>query len=148
MSQDNLGAARGLYDAFNRGDTIAFEKACAPAFIWNEAESSLYSAGNPYRNFREVAEHVFQPTMRDFDDFRCDLEKLFDAGGTIVTTGRYRGKNKTTGKPLSAQFCHVLHFDGDGRLDGVQEFTDTLQEALVSGRTQVTEELRIPQPAM
>ena len=68
--------------------------------------------------------------------------------GTIVTTGRYRGKHKTTGKLLSAQFCHVLHFDDDARLDGVQEFTDTLQEAEVSGRTQVTEELRIPQPAM
>ena len=148
MSQDTLGTARGLYDAFNRGDLIAFEKGCAPAFEWNEAESSLYSAGNPYRNFQEIVAGAFQPTMRDFDNFRCEIERLIDAGDTIVGTGRYRGKHKRTGKNLSAQFCHVLHFDSAQKLDAVQEYTDTLQEAEVAGRLQVVEELRIPHPAL
>ena len=148
MSQETLGAARGLYDAFNKGDLIAFEKGCASAFEWNEAESSLYSAGNPYRNFKEILEGAFQPTMSDFEGFRCELERLLDAGDTIVSTGRYRGKHKRTGKNLSAQFCHVLHFDSQLKLDAVQEYTDTLQEAEVAGRTQVIAEMRIPQPVL
>jgi len=149
MSQDKLDAARGLYDAFNGGDLKAFERGCAPAFIWNEAENSLNADGNPYRNFQAVVDGVFQPTMRDFDGFQCELERLLDAGDTIIGTGRYTGKCKTTGKQLSAQFCHLLHFNGSAQLDAVQEYTDTLQEAVVSGRAQIAEqEMRIPQPAM
>lgn len=148
MSQENVQAARGLYDAFNRGDLNAFENGCSREFVWNEAENSLNAAGNPYRNFKQVLEGVFQPTTRDFEGFRCDLEKLLDAGDTIIGTGRYRGKRQETGKQLSAQFCHVLHFDRDAKLDGVQEYTDTLQEAEVAGRVQQVERVRIIQPAM
>ena len=64
----------------------------------------------------------------------------------MVATGRYRGRNRLTGKELSAQFCHVLHVDSNGKLDRVQEYVDTLHEAEVAGRTQVIPELRIPQP--
>ena len=148
MSQENVQAARGLYDAFNRGDLNAFEAGCSREFVWNEAENSLNAAGNPYRNFKQVLEGVFQPTARDFDGFRCDLEKLLDAGDTIIGTGRYRGKHRETGKQLSAQFCHVLHFDRDARLDGRQEYADTLQEGEVSGLAQQVERVRIIQPAM
>lgn len=148
MSLQNVQAARALYDFFNRGDLIAFEQACARDFVWNEAENSLRSEGNPYRNFRQVLEGVFQPTMRDFDQFRCELEGLIDGGDYVVGRGRYRGKHRNTGKTLSAQFCHVLHFDESARLDGVQEYADTLQEAEVAGRVQLIEEMRIPQPVM
>jgi ketosteroid isomerase-like protein len=148
MSQQNLQAARALYDFFNNGDLTGFEQACARQFTWNEAENSLNAAGNPYRNFKEVREGVFQPTLRDFDQFKVDLEKLLDAGDTIIGTGRYRGKCRETGKQLTAQFCHVMHFDSDAKLDGVQEYTDTLQEAQVSGRVPLLDEMRIPQPAM
>ena len=70
MSQQTLQAARGLYEAFNRGDLNAFERACARRFEWNEADKSLNAGGNPYRNFAQVLEGVFKPTMRDFEDFR------------------------------------------------------------------------------
>lgn len=67
----------------------------------------------------------------------------------MIGTGRYRGKNKATGKTLSAQFCHVAHVDQQGKLEAIQEYVDTLQEAEVSGRTaRVTEELKIPLPVM
>jgi hypothetical protein len=42
-----------------------------------------------------------------------------------------------------------MKVDQQGRLDAVQEYADTLQEAEVSGRTErMTEELKIPHPAM
>lgn len=148
MSQDNVRAARGLYDMFNRGDIAGFERGCARELVWNEAENSLNSGGNPYRGFDAVLEGVFQPTLRDFDRFECNLESLIDGGDTIVGTGRYRGTYKETGKRLSAQFCHVLHFDSQARLDRVQEYTDTLAEAEVAGRLQAIAEIKIPHPAM
>ena len=148
MSQQNLQAARGLYEAFNRGDLDAFEKGCSREILWNEADNSLYASGNPYRSFAAVRDGVFAPTARDFDRFRADLEQLLDAGDHVIGTGRYRGKNKKTGKELSAQFCHVLRLDGNGKLDRVQEYADTLQEAEVSGRAKIAEEMKIPQPIM
>jgi uncharacterized protein len=148
MSQENVLAMRRLYEAFAQGDLDAFEKGCSRDLVWNEAENSLYSAGNPYRSFAEVRDGVFAPTLRDYDDFRCEVDQLLDAGDYVVSTGRYRGRNKETGRELSAQFCHVLHVDRDGRLDRVQEYADTLHEAEVHGRLQPIETIRIPQPVM
>jgi len=49
---------------------------------------------------------------------------------------------------LSAQFCHVIHFDGQGRLDRIQEYTDTLAEAEVAGRVEPIAKMKVPHPAM
>jgi ketosteroid isomerase-like protein len=146
MSEQNVQAMRRLYDAFNAGDLEAFAKGLSPDIFWNEADSSLYSAGNPYRSFAAVIDGVFDPTARDFDNFRVDLEQLLDAGDYIVGTGRYRGTHKATGRDLSAQFCHVLHVDLEGKLDRVQEYADTLHEAEIAGRTQRAEDVTIRQP--
>ena len=148
MSQQNVQAMRGLYDAFARGDFDAFERGLSPDIVWNEAENSLYSAGNPYRSFAAVRDGVFAATERDYDNFRVEVEQLLDAGDYVVSTGRYRGRNRETDKELSAQFCHVLHVDTEGKLDRVQEYADTLHEAEVQGRTQRLAELKIPQPVM
>jgi ketosteroid isomerase-like protein len=148
MSQQDVQAIRGLYDAFNRGDLDALERGFSRNILWNEAENSLYCEGNPYTSFASIRDGVFQPIARDFDGFRCDVEQLLDAGETVIGTGRYRGRSKATGKTLSAQFCHVMRLDSYGKLDRVQEFADTLAEAEVIGRAQVMEELKIPHPAM
>jgi ketosteroid isomerase-like protein len=147
MSQQNVQAMRRLYEAFNTGDLDTFEQGVSKDLVWNEADNSLNCGGNPYRSFAEVRDGVLAPTMRDFSQFRVDLEQLLDAGAFVVGTGRYRGKCIVTGKELSAQFCHLLHVDSEGRLDGFQEYADTLHEAEVTGRSQSIESIRILQPA-
>mgnify|MGYP006176862203 CR=1 FL=1 len=42
------------------------------------------------------------------------ISLAIDAGDYVIGTGRYRGTHKTTGKSLSAQFCHVMHVDQQG----------------------------------
>lgn len=149
MSEQNVQAMRRLYEAFAQGDLDAFERGCSRDIVWNEAESSLYAAGNPYRGFLAIRDQVFAPTLRDFENFTCHVERLLDAGDLVIATGRYRGRNRETGKLLSAQFCHILQVDEQGKLEAVQEYVDTLHEAEVSGRTErVIEELRIPHPAI
>jgi hypothetical protein len=148
MSQQNVQAMRRLYEAFNRGDLDYFEQSLSSDLVWNEAENSLNCGGNPYRSFAAIKAGVFEPTFRDFDNFRVDLEQLHDAGDVVIGTGRYRGKSRITGREASIQFCHVLHVDPNGKLDRVQEYADTLQEAEVTGRAQLIAELKIPQPVM
>lgn len=146
MSQENVLAVRGLYEAFARGDLDSFQRGVSRDILWNEAENSLYSAGNPYRSFAEIHDGIFAPTERDYENFRVEVAQLLDAGDYVIGTGRYRGTNRQTGKDLSAQFCHVLHLDSNGKLDRVQEYVDTLHEAEVHGRSGAVQELRIPQP--
>lgn len=146
MSEANVQAMQRLYDAFNHGDMDTFEKGVGRDLVWNEAENSLNCAGNPYRSFAAVRDGVFAPTLRDFDQFRVDLEQLLDAGDYVVGTGRYRGKSTATGKELSAQFCHILHVDSGGKLDRLQEYADTLLQAEVTGRAERVERVRIVEP--
>jgi uncharacterized protein len=146
MSQQNVQAMSRLYDAFNNGDLDAFARGVSRDLVWNEAESGLYAGGNPYRSFAEVRDGVFAPTMRDFEQFSVDLEQLIDAGDYVFGTGRYRGRSTTTGKQLSAQFCHLLHVDPEGKLDRMQEYADTLQEARITGRVEQIEPMQILQP--
>jgi uncharacterized protein len=148
MSEQNVQAVRGLYDAFNRGDLETLEKAFSRSLVWNEAENSLFSGGNPYRSFGAVREGVFAPTTAEFDDFRCDIDQLLDAGDYVITTGRYRGRCRETGRTLGTQFCHIIHIDLDGTIDRLQEYADTLDEAQVTGRIQEVHEMKIPHPAI
>lgn len=148
MSHQNVQFARRLYDAFNSGDLETFERGLSRDIVWNEADNSLNCAGNPYRSFSAVLDGVFKPTERDFEQFRVDLEQLIDANDYVIGIGRYRGTSKTTGKTLSAQFCHLLHIDLDGKLDRLQEYADTLQEAEVVGQVQRLEQIKMRQPVM
>ena len=71
---------------------------------------------------------------------------LFTASTTSATS---RGRT-TRGSAcwLPAQFCHVMHINQAGMIDGIQEYADTLTEAQVTGRVQQAQEMKIPQPAM
>lgn len=148
MSEQNVQAIRSLYDAFNRGDLDTLERGFSRGLTWNEADNSLYCAGNPYRSFAAVRDGVFMPTNSDFDGFRCEVEQLIDGGDYVIGTGRYRGRHRKTGKTLSTQFCHVMHLGYDGKIDKIQEYADTLDEAQVTGRLQQVQEVKIPHPAM
>lgn len=148
MSQDTVQATSRLYDAFNRGDLDAFEQGVSNDLVWNEAENSLNCKGNPYRSFAALRDGVFAPTLREFRGFKVDVEQLIDAGDYVIGTGRYRGTSTATGEELSAQFCHIVHLDSDGKLDRLQEYADTLHEAAVTGQTRPIEQIRIVQPAL
>jgi ketosteroid isomerase-like protein len=148
MSKENVQAVRKLYEAFNRGDLETLEKGLAKKFERFEPENSLFAGGNPYRTPADVRKGVYEPRAREFDKWRTDIEQVFDAGDTVITTGRYHARCKATGKDLATQFCHVLHIDSSGKVDRLQAYTDTLKEAEVAGRVQPIQHVRMAQPTM
>lgn len=134
MSQQNVLTMRAVYDAYNRGDLASVEKSFSPAIEWKPAENYIYAQDKPYKGFPAVREGIFKRAEKDFDDFRVDVERLFDAGDTVVATGHYRGTYKETGKKLNDQFCHLLHVDDKGKVDRFEQFADTLHAAEVTGQ--------------
>jgi len=118
MSQQNVTAIRALYEAFNRGDFETMKRGFNTDFERFEPENSLYAEGNPYRGFEGSRDGVYAPRMRDFENWRTELQQIHDAGDFIITTGRYKARCKATGRDLSTQFCHILHLEAAARSTG------------------------------
>ena len=132
MSRENLDLVRAVYAAFAAGDIAGVVSRMAPDMVWNEAENFPYADGNPYRGPDAILSGVFARLGSEWDGFAAVPEEYLDAGEAIVVLGRYGGACKATGRELDAQFAHVWRVS-DGSARSFQQYTDTLQAALVTG---------------
>jgi uncharacterized protein len=121
-----------LYAAFARGDAASVLAMFDPGIVWNEAESIPYADRNPYVGPQQVAEGVFGRILADFDGFSVNVDKIVHEGDTVVALGRYRGRHRSTGQGLDAQFVHVWTFR-DGKIVQFQQYADTAQFVRVAG---------------
>jgi ketosteroid isomerase-like protein len=129
---ENVTAAKGLYDAFGRGDIPAVLGGMSPDVRWAEAESNPYMpSGEPWVGPNAVLENLFVKLGADWDGFAVSPKTFHAAGDAVVVEGRYAGTVKATGRSLDAQFCHILEFAG-GKLTRFQQYVDTskLREAM------------------
>lgn len=122
----NADVVRGMYAAFGRGDIPAVLGAMTPDIVWNEAENFIYADRNPYVGPEAVLHGVFARLGGEWDGFAVRAEEIIDGGDSVVSTGRYVGAFKATGKSINAQFVHVWKFK-NGKVAGFQQYVDTLQ---------------------
>ena len=134
MASDNLQRVRGAYEAIARGDVEQFLGVLDEQVRWSEAEHFPYWPGEAFVGPQAVLEGVLARIGQDFDDFRIDVERMHDAGDTVVVEARYRATSKATGRPLDAQVAHVWELQ-DGKTVRWQQYTDTWQFAQVTGVT-------------
>ena len=133
MSQENVALIQGLYAAFKAGDVPDVLARMSPDIVWNEAENFPYADGNPYWGPEAILTGVFARLGTEWDGFAAIPDEFLDAGDTVVVLGRYHGTYKATGRALDAQLVHVWRV-ADGKAVGFQQYTDTLQSALVTDR--------------
>jgi hypothetical protein len=133
MSQENVALIEGLYAAFKAGDVPGVLGRMSPDIVWNEAENFPYADGNPYCGPEAILTGVFARLGGEWDGFAAIPAEYLDAGDTVVVFGRYHGTYKATGRALDAQLAHVWRIEG-GKAVGFQQYTDTLQAALVTER--------------
>ena len=123
--------ARGMYEAFARGDVQAVLAAMDDTVEWVYPEGGLYDTQvGP----QAVAENVFAPVMKDFNDFTVTVVEYVEDGDVVCTIGRYGGTGVETGKKFNNDFVHVLRFGANGKLVRYQEYTDTHVARQVRGR--------------
>ncbi|HVF29133.1 MAG TPA: nuclear transport factor 2 family protein [Pyrinomonadaceae bacterium] len=128
MSQENVDAVRGVYEAFAKGDVPFVLGLFDPEIEWNEAENYIYADRNPYVGPEAVLGGVFMRLGTEWDGFSAEPQEFLDAGEKAVALGTYVGAYKATGKPVRAQFAHVWTLRG-GKVIGFQQYTDTAQFA-------------------
>ena len=105
MSHDNIALVRSLYEAFNRGDVPTVLAGFAGDIEWNEAEGMPY--GGQYHGPEAVAENVFGPVTKDFDDFDVTPEEILADGDRVVVLLTLTGTAKESGNKLSMPAAHV-----------------------------------------
>ena len=81
MSQQDVQAVRGGYDAFNRKDIPAVLDLYDEQIEWIEAGGGRAPAGT-FRGTQSVAKEVFATVPQNFDDFHADLSSSL----TLVST--------------------------------------------------------------
>jgi uncharacterized protein len=128
LSQQNIDTVRSLYAAFAKGDVPAVLGGLAPNVEWREADNFIYADGNPYIGPNAVLQGVFLRVATEWDGFAANPQQFFDAGETVIVTGRYTGAYKATGKSVDAQFVHCWTLQ-DGTVIRFQQYADTLQVA-------------------
>ncbi len=123
----NLATIKGIYDAFATGDFPAFLNAMDPKMEWNEAENFPYADHNPYIGPQAIAEGVFGRIGADWEYFTLSDHEFYETtGDSVIVTGRYNAKHKTTGKVIRAQFAHFWRVK-NGKATRFQQYTDTYQ---------------------
>ena len=134
MSQENVKTVQSMYAAFAKGDVPTVLGSMDPKIVWNEAESIPYADGNPYVGPDAIVEGVFARLVGEWEYWNLAVEKVLDAGETVVALGRYQAKNKQTAAEINAQFAHFWGFRS-GKAVSFQQYTDTAQvQKAVAGR--------------
>lgn len=90
MSQGNVEIVRGMYDALAEGNVDAVVARLNPKIEWNEAEHFPYADGNPYIGPDAVVQGVFAPLGSEWEYWSLDVDRILDAGDSVVASGRYR----------------------------------------------------------
>jgi ketosteroid isomerase-like protein len=99
---------------------------------WYTAEGHPYWGGRPWRGPAEVVAHVVDPVNSDWQDYRTRVDQLIASGDEVVTTGRYTGTYKATGRALDAAVC-TIYTVREGRIVRFRQWTDTAQFRWVMG---------------
>jgi ketosteroid isomerase-like protein len=133
MSKENVELVQAIYAAFGAGDVPGVVARMSPEIVWNEAENFPYADRNPYLGPEAILTGVFARLGTDWDGFAAVPDEYLDAGDTVVVLGRYHGTCNATGETLDAQLVHVWRLE-DGKAVAFQQYTDTLQSALVMDR--------------
>lgn len=122
---NNLKVIDGLYKAFVAGDIPGALAPMDPKIVWNEAEGNSLADGNPYIGPDAVLNGVFARVGENHDYFKLENIQLLEmSNNQILSTLRYEGKVKETGKTYNAQVAHLWTLK-NGKIIGFQQYVDT-----------------------
>ena len=103
MSQEDVRAIRGLYDAFGRKALPAIIAVLHPQVEFYQ--SALLPWAGIYRGQEEAAR--FFTTLVEHVESRVDIDDIIDAGEHIVAVGHSRGRVKASGNAFEVAVVHV-----------------------------------------
>jgi ketosteroid isomerase-like protein len=111
MSQENVEIAGRAVDALQRGDWEACMEVYDPEI---ELDTSRIPDGGVYKG-RDQVWAFWARWFGAWDNPRRDLERIIDAGDSVVVLTRMSGRGRTTGAEVSLRAADVQTFR-DGKV--------------------------------
>jgi ketosteroid isomerase-like protein len=118
----NLEIIKTIYQGDAEQNIRNLQAILAPQFEWREAAGFPYTG--TFHSFEEVMTRLFAHLAGDWNGFRADVEKFYDAGETIIAAGFYRGIYKKTNRPMEAAFAHTWTLK-EGKIVKYMQCADT-----------------------
>jgi ketosteroid isomerase-like protein len=134
MSSSNAELARGLYEAWNRGDLDAMLAHADPQVEWRPHLAEV--SGKAVRGHDEVVA-LFADLMESWETFQVEVEELFEAGDQIVTFVHVRVRGRGSGVEVNTKPAHHIVFR-DGVVVRLTTYLDRA-EALAAAGIQATQ---------
>jgi len=120
--KSNLEVIQGIYNGGPEQIAAYLQAALAPRFDWTEAAGFPYAG--TFHTMEEVGKNVFARLATEWEGYRAAVESFYDAGDTIIVTGRYLGKFKASGGNMDAVFAHIWNFK-EGKIVKYTQNVDT-----------------------
>jgi ketosteroid isomerase-like protein len=121
--RSNLQIVADHYAASDRKDLDGMLADLAPDAAWTEMQGFPYAG--TYIGKQGVIDGVFKRIGADWDGFTFTLDRLYDAGETIIATGKYSAKYRGTGKSFTCRVTHIWQL-AEGKVRRFEQFADTL----------------------
>lgn len=118
----NIEVVQELYRCFREQDDEAFLSICTEDLEWIQNEG--FPKGAVRRGARAVIEGVFKGNRSEWDGLAYEIERILDAGATIIVIGKYVGRHHRTQKRMQAAAAHVYDLQG-GKIRRFRMFADT-----------------------
>jgi ketosteroid isomerase-like protein len=129
MSQENVDAARGMWDAFNRRDLDAWLEGFDPEVEWHTAREDP-DAG--VHHGRSGVKRYAEQWLDAYDDLRVEPLEIVDAGDEVLVWIRVTGHGGASGVGVDMEQAQVLTFR-DGRVAVGREYFDRAEAFEVAG---------------
>jgi len=118
--------ARRLYDALAALDLPALDELLDPDFEGRLAAGMPFGVGGEHHGADAMRRDGWGAIGRHFVA-RAEPDRFLPlVDGRMLVTGRYVGHGRRGGGPLEAAFAHLVTVR-DGRIAGLEQFTDTAE---------------------
>ena len=132
MSQENIERLRGGYEAFARRDLDAALEMMDPQI---EAHDAPETPDATVHYGREAVRRDWEQMFALFEDFRIDIEEVFDAGEEIVVFLRLSGRGRESGAEVDARMAHTWTIR-EGRAIRLRQYLDRTEALEAAGLSQ------------
>jgi 2-(1,2-epoxy-1,2-dihydrophenyl)acetyl-CoA isomerase len=118
-------AVQRLYRALAAGDRDALAELLHPDFVGHATEGLPLGVGGEHIGPEAMRREVWWQLGRHYQvAAQADEFRTLDDGRLLVA-GRYRGRARRSGNTLDAAFHHVIGFTDDGRVNSLDQLTDS-----------------------
>jgi uncharacterized protein len=119
---NNIKVVKELYRAFREQDYDAFVSITTDDIEWIQNEG--FPGGATYKGSSAVIEGVFKANNDKWEGFAYHIEDILDAGNSVVVIGKYSGRDRISGKLMSAAAAHIYDLR-EGKVCRFRMFADT-----------------------